>query len=81
LSIYEAVGSCKKVAKVAKLDLVILLLPPFYLSLWGRVLWLPVGKVTFACYSISNSSRSSLICLTWKQYKLPLVLNSNLIFE
>jgi len=31
------------------------------LSRWGRVLWLPVGKVAFACYS--SSSRSSLISL------------------
>ena len=46
-------------------------------SRWGRVLRLPVGKVDFACYSIS--SRSSLICLAWEQYKLQQVLNSNLI--
>jgi len=38
-----------------------------------------VGKVTFACYS--SSSRYSLICLAWKQYKLAHVLNSNLISE
>jgi len=35
---------------------------------WGRVLWLPAGKVTFACYA--SSSTSSLICLAWEQYKL-----------
>jgi len=43
------------------------------------LLRLPVGKVDFACYSIS--SRSSLICLAWEQYKLAQVLNSNLISE
>ena len=32
-----------------------------------------------ACYS--SSSRSSLICLAWEQYKLAQVLNSNLISE
>jgi len=40
---------------------------------------LPVGKVTVACYS--SSSRSSLICSAWKQYKLAQVLNSDLISE
>ena len=50
-----------------------------YLSRWGRVLRLPVGKVALACYS--SSSRSSLICLAWEQYKLAQVLNSNLISE
>jgi len=49
------------------------------LSRWGRVLRLQVGKVAFACYSIS--SRSSLICLAWEQYKLAQVLNGNLISE
>jgi len=39
-------------------------------------MWLPVGKVTFACYS---SSSRTLICLEWQQYKLAQVLNSNLI--
>jgi len=53
------------VKKLQKLALLILLLLPFYLFLWGRVLWLPVAKVTFACYS--NLSRSSLICLAWEQ--------------
>jgi len=48
-------------------------------SRWGRVLRLPVGKVAFACCSIL--SRSSLICWAWEQYKLPQVLNSNLISE
>ena len=48
-------------------------------SRWGRVLRLPVGKIAFDCYSIS--SRSSLICLAWDQYKLAQVLNSNLISE
>jgi len=48
-------------------------------SRWGRVLRLQVGKVAFACYSIS--SRSSLIRLAWEQYKLAQVLNSNLISE
>jgi len=46
---------------------------------WGRVLRLPVGKIAFACYSIS--SRSSLICFAWEQYKLAQVLNSNLISD
>jgi len=57
------------------------LLSFFYVSLsrWGRVPLLPVGKVAFACYS--RSSRSSLICLAWEQYKLAQVLNSNLISE
>jgi len=45
----------------------------------GRVMRLPVGKVAFACYS--SSSRSSLICLAWKQYKRAQVFNSNLISE
>jgi len=40
---------------------------------------LSVGKVTFACYA--SSSRSSLICLAWKQNKFAQVLNSNLISE
>jgi len=40
---------------------------------------LPVSKVTFACYS--SSSRSSLICLAWEQYKLEQILISNLISE
>ena len=48
---------------------------PRSLFLWGRFLWLPVGKVTFACYS--SSSRSFLTCLAWKQYKLAQVLNSD----
>ena len=48
-------------------------------SRWGRVVRLSVGKVAFACYSIS--SRSSLICLAWEQYKVAQVLNSNLISE
>jgi len=48
-------------------------------SRWGRVLGLPVGKVAFACYSIS--SISSLIRLAWEQYKLAQVLNGNLISE
>jgi len=30
-------------------------------------MWLPVGKVTFACYSSSLSS--SLLRLTWEQCK------------
>jgi len=38
---------------------------------------LPLGKVAFACYS--SSSRSSLICLAWEQYKLAQVFNSNLV--
>jgi len=42
-------------------------------------MWLPVGKVTFACYS--SSSRSSMICIAWQQYKLAQVLNSDLISE
>ena len=48
-------------------------------SRWGGVLRLPAGKVAFACYS--SSSRSSLICLAWEQYKLAQVLNSNLIYD
>jgi len=56
----------------------ILFLFSYFLSLCGRVLWLPVGKVTFACYS--RSSRS-LIFLPWEQYQLAQVLNSNLISE
>jgi len=43
-----------------------------------RLLWLPVGKVTFACYS---SSLRSLICLAWEKYKLAQVLHSILISE
>jgi len=44
-----------------------------------RILRLPVGKITFVGYS--SSLRFSLICLTWDQYKLAQVLNSNLIKE
>ena len=58
---------------------VISLLFPISLSLRRRLVWLPVGKVTFACYS--NSSKSSLICTAFEQYKLEQVLNSNLISE
>jgi len=47
-------------------------------SRWGSVLRLPVGKVAYACYSISSRS---LICLAWEQYKLAQVLSSNLISE
>jgi len=39
---------------------------------------LPIGKVTFACYS---RSPMSLIILAWEQYKLAQVLSSNLISE
>jgi len=39
---------------------------------------LPIGKVTFACYS---RSPLSLIFLAWEQYKLAQVINSNLISE
>ena len=48
---------------------------------WDRVIWLPLGKVTFACYS--RSTNSSLICLTWQQHKFAQVglLNSNTISE
>jgi len=49
------------------------------LSRWGRVLWLPAGKVTFACYS--SSLRSSCTNLAWELYKLAHVLNSNLVSE
>jgi len=49
------------------------------LSRWGRVLRLPVGRMAFACYL--SSSRSSLICLAWEQYKLAQVLNTNLHSE
>ena len=49
------------------------------LSRWWRVLRLPVGKVTFACYS--SSSKSSLIRSAWEQYRLAQVLDSNLISE
>jgi len=51
----------------------------YFFSLWGRVLWLSIGKVTFACYSTSLSS--SLIYLAWEQHKLAQALNSNLISE
>jgi len=57
---------------------VIFFLFPYFLSLWGRVQWLPTGKVTFACYS---RSPISLRFLAWEQYKLAQVLNSNLISE
>jgi len=40
---------------------------------------LSVGKVAFVCYS--SSSKSSLICLAWEQYRLVQVLISNLISE
>jgi len=50
-----------------------------FLCLCFRVLWLPVGKMTFAGHS--RSSRSSLICSAWEQYKLSQVFNSNLISE
>jgi len=40
---------------------------------------MPVGKLTFACYS--RSSRSALTCLARKQYKLAQVLNTDLISE
>jgi len=50
----------------------------YFLSLWGRALWLSIGEVTFACYS---RSPISLIFLAWEQYKLTQVLNSNLISE
>jgi len=49
-----------------------------WLRAWESGLWLPVGKVTFACYS---SSLRSLICLAWEKYKLAQVLNSNLNTE
>jgi len=49
-----------------------------FLSLWGRVLWSPIVKLTFACYS---RSPISLIFSAWDQYKLAQVLNSNLISE
>ena len=58
---------------------VILFLFSYFLSLWGRVMWLTIGKVTFACYSISL--RSSLIFVAWEQYKLVQALNSHLISE
>jgi len=50
----------------------------YFLSLWGRVLWLPIDKLTFACYS---RSPISLIFLAWEQKKLAQVLNNNLISE
>jgi len=55
------------------------LLLPLSLSLWGRVLWLPVIKVTFVCYS--SSLRSSRTSLAWELYKRAQVINSNLISE
>jgi len=51
---------------------------PFFV-LWGRVLRLPVVKVTFACYS--SSLRYGRTSLAWELYKLAQVLNSNLISE
>jgi len=41
--------------------------------------WLPVGKVTCACFR--SSLKSSLIGLAWEQCKLAQVFNSNVIFE
>jgi len=58
---------------------VIFLLLHFSLCLWGRGLWLPVGKVNFAC--LWSSLKSSLNGLAWEQYKLAQVLNSNVVSE
>jgi len=42
---------------------------------------LPIGKVTFACYSRSPISLIFSAWEAWEQYKLAQVLNSNLISE